>query len=55
MGGRYRIRVSGQAQRNPDVSMLAQIVILIGRRLRAEQLRQQAANDSGPSAVSDDE
>ncbi|MGH8473183.1 MAG: hypothetical protein ACREVJ_12165 [Gammaproteobacteria bacterium] len=33
---RYRIRVSGKARENPDPAMLAQIVILIGRRLHAE-------------------
>jgi hypothetical protein len=59
MGKRYRIRVSGKARHDPDPAMLAQIVILIGRRLRAEQLRQQAetargsADDSGSSVVSD--
>ena len=39
---RYRIRVSGKARQNPDLAMLAQIVILIGRRLHAEQLHQHA-------------
>lgn len=41
---RYRIRVSGKARENPDPAMLAQIVILIGRRLHAEQLHQQPAH-----------
>jgi hypothetical protein len=60
MGRRYRIRVSGKAFANPDPAMLAQIVMLIGRRLHAEQLPQKAAPaddgdgsnsspDSGPS------
>jgi hypothetical protein len=36
MARRYRIRVYGKARENPDPAMLAQIVILIGRRLHAE-------------------
>lgn len=44
MGRRYRIRVSGKARENPDPAMLAQIVILIGRRLHAEHLQQHAAH-----------
>ncbi len=43
MGRAYRIRVYGKARENPDPAMLAQIVILIGRRLHAEQLHQQQA------------
>jgi hypothetical protein len=34
---RYRIRVTGKPRTHPDPAMLAQIVILIGRRLHAEQ------------------
>jgi hypothetical protein len=51
---RYRIRISGKARRNPDPAMLAQIVILIGRRLHAEQLRQQAAEHKPDSAAVSD-
>ena len=50
MGKRYRIRVSGKARENPDPMMLAQIVILIGRRLHAEHLRQQTAQAKGSIA-----
>ena len=46
MGQRYRIRVLGKPRENPDPAMLAQIVILIGRRLHAEHL-QQAAHLTG--------
>ncbi len=48
MGKRYRIRVSGKARENPDPAMLAQIVILIGRRLRAGQLRQRDCRPQRP-------
>lgn len=47
MGKRYRIRVSGKARENPDPALLAQIVILIGRRLHAEHLQQHAAQRAG--------
>lgn len=49
----YRIRVYGKARENPDPAMLAQIVILIGRRLHAEQLQQQAAHTNGGVAGAD--
>jgi hypothetical protein len=39
---RYRIRVTGKPRTHPDPVMLAQIVILIGRRLHAEQQQQRA-------------
>jgi hypothetical protein len=48
MARRYRIRVYGKARENPDPAMLAQIVILIGRRLQAEQLDpQRVAHTTG--------
>ena len=52
MARRYRIRVYGKARENPDPAMLAQIVILIGRRLHAEHLHaehlhQQQATPTG--------
>ena len=47
MGKRYRIRVSGKPRKNPDPAMLAQIVILIGRRLQQERLQQSQPNDRG--------
>lgn len=42
MGQRYRIRVLGKPRENPDPAMLAQIVILIGRRLHTKNLQQSA-------------
>jgi len=46
MSKKYRIRVSGKARENPDPAMLAQIVIMIGRRLHVERLHQQATGDA---------
>lgn len=47
MARRYRIRISGTARENPDPAMLAQIVILIGRRLHTEQRQQHAEHANG--------
>lgn len=47
----YRIRVLGKPRENPDPAMLAQIVLLIGRRLHTEHLqqRQEAPHIAGKS------
>lgn len=55
MGRRYHVRVSGKARENPDPVMLAQIVILIGRRLHAEQLQQQRNTSHGSGDGADTE
>ncbi len=54
MARRYRIRVYGKARENPDLAMLAQIVVLIGRRLHAEQLRRQAVQANGDVTGAED-
>jgi hypothetical protein len=51
---RYQIRVTGKPRANPDPVMLAQVVMLIGRRLHQEQQQRQQVNNGGRTQNSPD-
>lgn len=49
VGRRYRIRVMGKPRKNPDLRLLAQVVVLYGRHL----WRERQGRDAGASASGD--
>lgn len=52
---RYRIRISGKPRPHPDPAMLAQIVILIGRRLQEQQRHRSAVTRCRNGRPEDDD